>query len=206
MTYSWDFQSKLKSIYHDGTAASSIFQTNTNEYASLPAGTQKLRYITNHDIFAWDDSPVTQFVNKKGSLGAFVADAFMGGVPLICSGQEVANATKISFFDLNPIDWSQNYEILTNYKKVMQIRGTLPEVISGNLLTYNNNDVLVFKRTDIDTEVLIIVNVRNAAIKLSLPDALKNTSWENQWDQSEIDLGSELDLTPFEFILAKRAL
>ncbi len=47
MTYAWDFQSTLKSIYHDGTSASSIYQVNTNEYSALPEGAEKLRYITN---------------------------------------------------------------------------------------------------------------------------------------------------------------
>jgi alpha-amylase len=205
MTYSWDFQSKLKSIFLDGVPAGSLYQTNTAEYTSLPAGSQKLRYITNHDLYAWDGSPVNQFVNKNGSLSAFVIASFMGGVPLICSGQEVANASSISFFTLNPVNWSQNNEILTNYKKVMQIRASLPEVTTGNLLTYNNDDVMVFKRADSDSEVLIIVNVRNSAKTFSLPAELKNTIWENQWDHSSLDLGTEINLGPFEFILAKRA-
>jgi alpha-amylase len=204
MTYAWDFQSKLKSIYKDGAAASSIYQTNTNEYASLPAGTEKLRYITNHDIYAWENSPVSQFVSANGSLSAFVATAFMRGVPLICAGQEVANPSTISFFNLNSVNWLQNNDILTKYKKVIQIRNSLPEVISGNLQTYNNNDVLIFKRTDADSEVLIIVNVRNSTINVVLPDALKNTSWENQWDHSTLKLDSNISLPPFEFVLAKR--
>jgi alpha-amylase len=204
MTYSWNFQTKLKSIFLDGKPASSIYQTNVDEYTSLTPENQKLRFITNHDIYSWENSPVNQFVTKNGSLSAFVIAAFMGGVPLICSGQEVAYSSTISFFNLNPLNWSQNNEILNNYKKVMQIRGTLPEVISGNLLTYNNDDVLIFKRTDSDSEVLIIVNARNAAKTLSLPAELQNTIWENQWDQTNLDLGNQISLTPFEFILAKR--
>jgi alpha-amylase len=206
MTYAWDFQSKMKSIYHDGTSASGIYQTNSNEYSGLPLGTQKLRYITNHDIYAWEDSPVHQFVNEQGSLSAFVATAFMGGVPLICSGQEVANPTNISFFDPNPVNWSQHLEILTKYKKVMQIRDSLPEVLSGNLVSYNNDDVLLFKRTDVDSEVLIIVNVRNATVNISIPVELINSSWDNQWDQTNLELGTEIVLEPFEFILARRVI
>jgi alpha-amylase len=206
MTYSWDFQTALKNIYHDGMAASTLYQTNTNEYSALPSGAEKLRYITNHDIYAWDSSPVVQFVNEQGSLSAFVVTAFMRGVPLICSGQEVANAGNISFFEPNPVNWSQNNEIFTQYKKVMQIRDSLPEVRSGNLVTYNNDDVLLFKRTDVGSEVLIIVNVRNSSVNISLPEDLANTNWLNQWDQSELNLGSEIELPPFEFILAKRAI
>jgi alpha-amylase len=204
MTYAWDFQSKLKSIYYDGPAASGIYQTHRNEYNALPAETHKLRYITNHDIYAWEDSPVTQFINERGSLSAFVATAFMGGVPLICSGQEVAEAGNISFFNPYQVNWTQNTDIYSNYKKVMQIRETLSAVHTGNLLTYDNDDVLVFKRTDADSEVLIMVNVRNSTITLNLPEEISNTSWLNQWDHTNLDLGSEIELPPFEFILAKR--
>ncbi len=204
MTYAWNFQTALKNIFNNGATAGSLYQVNSNEYNNLPEGTEKLRYITNHDIYAWEDSPVDQFINKQGSLSAFVAAAFLDGVPLICSGQEVAHPATISFFNPNPINWTQNSAILTNYKKVMEIRELLTEVRSGNLITYNNDDVLIFKRTDADSEVLILINVRSSTQTISLPADLIGTSWVDQWGQAEITLDAQISLNPFEFIIARR--
>lgn len=206
MTFSWDFQTALKNIYRNGAGASTIFQVNASEYNSVPEGKEKLRYITNHDIYAWEAPLSDQFVSDDGSLSAFVATAFMDGVPLICSGQEIAFPYNISFFEPNPLNWTQNADIINKYKKVMTIRALLPEIRTGNLVTYNNDDVLIFKRITIESELLIINNVRNTQLTISLPEEIIDSNWQNQWDQSELELGTELLLEPYEFILAKRSL
>jgi glycosidase len=203
LDYSFDFQSKLKEVFSTGTAATSLTVVNTNETRGLPTGTTKLRYITNHDIYAWENPPSKQFVNNDGAIAAYVVAAFMGGVPLICTGQEIGYPSTISFFKLNPIDWTTGQVIFNQYKKVMQTRKANSLLISGTLKTFSNTDIVAFAHTLDNSQLLVFVNVRNIETSLSLPDDLKNKTWVDALNLSDIQLNESLTLKPFEFLILK---
>jgi glycosidase len=203
MNYSWDFKTKLQEIFSKGTTAASLISVHNNEINQLISGTSKLRYITNHDIYAWENSPSKQYVNSDGAVTAFVITAFMGGVPLICSGQEIGYPSTISFFERNPIDWTTGLEIFSRYKKIMQFRKENSTLISGQLKTFSNNDILAFSHTLDNSQLLVIANVRNAETTLQLATELKNTVWINVLNLTEIKLNESLNMKPFEFLIFK---
>lgn len=199
MNYSWDFYGQIKSIFNENKAASSIFTTNTQEYNVVPSNKAKLRYITNHDVYAWDETPNDVF--SDGQVGAFVATAFMPGIPLIYDGQEVGSSGLISFFDKNPIEWSQNPDILGQYQMIMSTRNGLDAVSEGELVTYSNNDAIMFKRVYNEEEVLVMVNTRDKNILVSLPEELKGTSWNNVISETKLNLGQDISLSSFEYLI-----
>jgi hypothetical protein len=88
----------------------------------MPEGKHILRWITNHDDGAWDDSPINIFKGQKGALAAFTLTSLMRGVPLIYNGQNWL-CRKIPFFSNNTtkIDWSMNPTILAEYKSLMAL-------------------------------------------------------------------------------------
>ncbi|PIB37320.1 hypothetical protein BFP72_00415 [Reichenbachiella sp. 5M10] len=200
--YGWDFYGKIKGIYSEDQSASGIFVTNEQEFNVVPDGKTKLRYITNHDLYAWDETP-TEVYGEQGSVGAFVSTAFMAGVPLIYSGQEVANSELISFFGKNPINWSQNPEILSQYQSVMAARASVVDILTGDLAIYGQKDVIVFKHTKGTEEVLVVVNTRDKEVVLPVPAELQGTTWTNLLTESSRDIGSELVLSTKEYLILK---
>lgn len=204
LNYSWDFKTKLQDIFSNGTPATSLISVHNGEMNQLPSGTTKLRYITNHDIYAWENPPSKQFVNSDGALAAFVVTAFMGGVPLIYSGQEIGYPSTISFFNLNPVNWNSSQVIFNQYKKIMQARKENSQFIPATLKTYFNKDVVVFSHSLDNSELLVFVNVRNVVTSFTLPDELKNTSWIDALNSSDIQLNESINMTPFEFIILKK--
>lgn len=203
MNYGWDFQSKLANVFSNGASAGTIISANNAENNSLHEGTKKLRFITNHDICAWEASPADQFVSSTGSVTAFVITAFMGGVPMIYTGQEIGYSEMISFFDLNPIDWNSGQEIYNTYKRIMKTRGENIHILSGDIKSYPHKDVLAYKRIAGDDELLIIANVRKQNSAFALPADLQNTSWVNTLNQQQIVLENELTLNAFQFLILK---
>jgi len=99
MNYSWDFYNSLKNVFCDDYSAMTLFYTNNSEYNNIPAGKHKLRFTTNHDESAWDETPMTLFNGKNGALAASVITIYLGGVPLIYGSQEVGVTETISFFE-----------------------------------------------------------------------------------------------------------
>lgn len=128
----------------------------------------------------------------------------MGGVPLICAGQEVGYASTISFFTLNPVDWSSGQDIFAQYKKIMKVRKDYSTLITGTLKTYTTKDVIAFTHTLNDVQLLVLVNTRNAESALTLASDLKNTDWVNTFDLSEFHLSESLTMEPFEYLILKK--
>lgn len=197
--YGWDFYGRIKDIYSRDLSASSLFTIHNQEFNQVPSGGTKLRYITNHDVFAWDETP--HEVYNDGQVGAFVATAFMPGIPLIYSGQEIGNSQLISFFNKNALNWSQNPEILAQYQTIMSIRNDLSAVTAGGLETYTNSNAILFKRTLDEEEVLVMVNTRDIAVSVTLPAELSNTSWMDEVSGQTVQLNESVTLTSYQYLI-----
>jgi len=203
MNYAWDFYTTIKNVFKSGAKANLIFQANTNEYAATGV-LEKLRYTTNHDIYAWDETPVSAFKSADGSVAAFVITAYLKGVPLIYAGQEIAYPNKISFFNKNAINWSLNSNILLEYQKIMQFRSTSLAVKTGELLTYDHADIVAFKKVLPTEEVLIIANVRNSTVNYLVPVDIQNSSWQNALTDLPLNISEAISLAPFEYLILKK--
>jgi glycosidase len=205
MNYAWDFNTALINIFNKGVA-SSIFSVENTEYSVVPAGDQKLRYITNHDV-DYSNSLIADYVSDKGSLAAFVITAFLRGVPLIYNGQEVAYPYRINFFQnvtATPITWDLNPSIYKAYKNIMQVRNSLTSVKKGSITEFDDNDIVAFERIYQNENILVLVNVRSTSSNFTVPQALVNTAWTNLMDNSSVTLSSNLSLGAFSFMILKK--
>lgn len=205
MNFGWDFFTKNKNVYKSGQAATGYLSIHQNEYSAIPAGSQKMRFTSNHDECAWDDTPLGLFGGKKASMGAFVITAYMGGVPLIYNGQEVGCSVKLPFFSRSPIDWSTNPDMFAEYKLLMKIRAEHPALRKGTLESFSTSDIAVFQRNDGTEQVLVLVNTRSSTKSFIVPVGLQGNNWKNARDGTAFTLGSSVDLSGFEYkILVKQ--
>jgi glycosidase len=205
MNYSWDFYTQIKDVYKKNLAASLLFNVHNYEYSNLPSGGVKLRYTTNHDQSAWEDSPITLLNGKAGSMSAFVLATYIGGVPLLYNGQEVGRADKTPFFTKSPINWNSNPDIFTEYKRLMTFRQSSDAVKEGSLSVINDDvNVVVFKRIFQNEEVLVLVNTQNSVSTYNTATALKNTIWKNALDNTSLTLSATVSLQPYQYLILKK--
>jgi glycosidase len=201
MNFSWDFFGKNKNVFKNNYAASDLFTTSTLEYSTITPGKQKLRFTSNHDECAWDDTPLGLFGGIQASLSAFVISSFMDGVPLIYNGQEVGCTVKLPYFSNSPINWSTNPTMLTEYKRLINLRNTHTAIRTGTITDYSNADLVAFKKQKNADEVFVIANSRNSAKTFTVPIALVGTVWINTSDNTSITLGSSINLSAFEYTI-----
>ena len=204
MNFGWDFFTKNKNIFKQGQTANGFYQSHQTEYSSIPAGSHKLRFTSNHDECAWDDTPIGLFGGKQASVAAFVVSTFMGGVPLIYNGQEVGCEVKLPFFSNSPIDWATNPEMNAEYKKIMELRTSHTSLRIGSLVDYSNSDIAAFKRQDTNEEIVVFVNTRKASRDFSIPIILQNTSWTDALTGTSLTLGTNLSLSAYEYCILKK--
>jgi len=205
LNFGWDFYTKNKGVFGSNQSAVDFYNTHLSEYASIPISSNKLRFTSNHDECAWDNTPLVLFGGKKASITAFVISTFMGGVPLIYNGQEVGCSVKLPFFSKSPIDWTTNPDMLIAYQGIMGIRTNHLALRTGDLVNYSDADLTVFKRKKDTDEVLVLANTRNATKSFSIPTILQNTIWKDALSGTPITLGATLSLTSFEYrVLVKQ--
>jgi alpha-amylase len=199
MNYSWNFYSQIKNVFVQNAGASSLFIIHNTEYSGIPAGKQKLRFTTNHDESAWDATPMVLFNGEQGALAASVITIYLGGIPLIYGSQEVGVEEPIPFFSNSTIDWSQHPEMLQAYKDIIKFHSGSDALKKGELVSYPQTDVLVFKRVFEQKEVLVMVNVRNEAVNFDVPAELLNSSWIDAFNSSNVTLSASVVLGNYEY-------
>lgn len=204
MNFGWNFFTKNKDVFKNNQAASGYYSTHTSEYASIPSGSHKLRFISNHDECAWDDTAVGLFGGQAGSVAAFAINTYMGGVPLIYNGQEVGCTVKLQYFSNTPINWNTNPTTLRKYQRLMTIRAAHPALRNGDLVYYNDTNIAAFKRQKDADEVLVLVNTRNAAQTFTIPAALQSSTWQDALTTSSTTLGTTLSFGAYEYRIFTR--
>ena len=136
-------------------------------------------------------------------LAASVISIYMGGVPLIYNGQEVGVTDNIPFFSNSPINWALNPDMLESYKNLLEFYATSEVVKKGELVTFNHPTVVAFTRTQGTDAVLVIVNTRNENTSYTLPDELVNTNWINALSGNAMNFNTEIEMSPYEYIILK---
>ena len=202
MTYAWDFYTSIKNVFA-GSAPSTIYTTNTSEYAGVPAGKRKLRFTTNHDQSAWEATPMTLFNGKAGATCASVITTYYNGVPLIYTGQEVGRVSTVPFFSNSPINWTVNLDMQQNYRDMLSFYSQSAVSRYGTAVPYTATDVVCFKKVLNADQVLVIANVRNTTTNYSIPTALLNSTWTNALTGASVTLGSSLSLTAYQYLILK---
>lgn len=203
LNFSWQFYDAVKQDFNNQTAGK-IFEVDENEKAGTPENKSWVRFTTNHDESAWDATPISLFNGRDGALAASVATIFSGGVPLIYGSQEVGVSNTIPFFSNSSINWSSNPEMLSAYQKMLQFYASSEVARRGENTAFPHNDVLCFKKSFENEEILIISNLKDNSINFSIPAELENSEWTDIMAESSLKLESDISLAPYQFYILNK--
>lgn len=205
LIFGWDFYGALKNVFA-GQNANILFSIHQSEYAGAPSGKHRLRYSTNHDQSAWEATPIALYGGTGGATAASVITAFVGGVPMIYTAQEIGRAATLPFFSRTVINWNDNPEMQQAYRDFMSFYAGSAVAQKGNNLNYSSANVVSFTKTLGNEELLILVNVRNTTTTYALPAALSNTNWTNALTEAAASLEAGISLTPYQYFILKRVI
>ena len=203
LNYGWNFYGGLKNVFK-GQSANRLWNINNEEYNNVAAGKHILRFSTNHDESAWDHTPMVLFNGKAGAIAASVISFYMGGVPLIYTGQEVGRQNPLPFFSNSPINWNANPDMLQEYQDLLALYSQSPSLRKGSITNYPDVDIVAFTKALVNEEFLILVNVRDNTVNYSLPSALQNSQWIDALSGNSINLGTTLALANYQYLVLKK--
>ena len=84
-----------------------------------------MRFNTNHDKNAWDSPAVLKFGKEGLRLSAVLANT-IPGVPMIYTGEEVANDRKLGLFEKVDVDWNRPRDMGELYRTLFHLRKEHP--------------------------------------------------------------------------------
>ena len=203
LNFGWSFYGALQEVFAGGQSASRLFAVHQGAYQQIPEGKEQLRFTTNHDESAWDQTPIQLFGGQDGALAAAVATLFTGGVPLIYSSQEIARVNTLPFFSTTQLDWSANPDFRRTYEELFGYYAEAEIARTGNNSFYPDEDVYCLVKTLEGEALLVLVNTRNTTVDFALPQALRNSSWTDALTGASRELGTMLNLAGFEYLVLK---
>ena len=205
-TFGFRFYNQLKTIYSNSQPVTNIDNINSQEF---PTGSSEMnlvvRYITNHDVNSSDGTPLDLFGGSTGSMAAFVATAYMKGVPMIYTGQEVGTPYRLSFpFTGSTVNWTLNPAMTAEYKKILTFRNTSTAIRRGTMVSYSNSNVCAFTKSSGTETVFVLCNLRSSSNAFTLPTALANTVWSDAYTGNSVSLSSQVSLQGYSYLVLKK--
>ena len=204
LNFGWAWYDELKRVFA-GQPATRLTTTHNNQYAQIPEGKHQLRFTTNHDESAWDQTPMVIFNGRQGAMAAFVVTTFMGGVPLIYSSQETGRVENLPFFSNVPINWNANPGIQNEYRQIMQAYNSSQAAKQQDITSYSSTDLVCFSKSSMQEQLLVITNVRNFTRSFPVPEEFSNTTWTNSLTGETITLDAPLELSPYQYLILQKS-
>lgn len=160
LTYSWNVYDALEPLLTGKRPVTLIDELLKNEHLQFPTGSLRMRFTTNHDKNAWDAPAVTK-VGLYGLKLATVLINTLPGVPLIYTGEEVANDKKLSLFEKIDVDWSRSREVGELYGTLFNLRKENTALARGEMIRLTTNydkDVYAFARVSGNDKLVVVLN------------------------------------------------
>ncbi|QZH73776.1 MAG: alpha-glucosidase C-terminal domain-containing protein [Erythrobacter sp.] len=183
-SYGWDWHVASKRIAQGGADATGFFGYYAEHQSLWPAEAMRLTYIENHDSNAWEG---TIYENYGPALEAMTALSFTHeGLSMVHNGQEACNATRLEFFEKDPIDWSQGEDCTYGdlLADLIAFRTENPALHNGrwgarmNPVTSDKPQQLFgFVRERDGNRVLALFNLSGQPVTATLADALAAGSY-----------------------------
>ncbi len=170
LTYSWNIYDVLEPLLKGKRPVALLDQILKTESLQFPTGSLRMRFVTNHDKNAWDAPAISKF-GPDGLKLAVVLTNTLPGVPMIYTGEEVANDRKLSLFEKVSVDWSRPRTMEGLYRALFLLRKDHKALSRGEMVKVaSSNDTTVYSyfRVAGNDRILTILNFGTATIKSTL--------------------------------------
>ena len=200
MLYGWDFQSRLADVFAGKRKVENLYDSHRNEYKGIADGKERMRFSTNHDKAMNESSPISMYKGERGAMAAFVIAAYMGGVPMIYSSQEIGYAKTLSFFTSTVMDWNSNPSYTEEYQKVMKAYTETAPERGGNVTLYNTGNIVSIYYQG---GLMVAVNTTGEPVQVKTPMERSGDKAVNMMTGKQESIPSALSLAAYEYKIWK---
>ena len=162
--YAWWLQ---ETVLRNGFAKNNnvaTLKTNLQKFIndSKTLGLTRMVYLTNHDQ-NWNDGGATltdMYGDNRYALT--VLEFTLYGMPLLYNGQEIGDNQKLDYFNNTKINWNKVDEkmqsLVLDLTKLKHTNAALAATADITFLDVDNSNVLAYKRTSGNSQVVVALN------------------------------------------------
>ena len=164
LTYSWNMYDILPVLLEGKRPVSLIDDILKTESLQFPVGSLRMRFNTNHDKNAWDQPAVLKYGQDGLRLTAVFVNT-IPGVPLMYTGEEVANDRKLALFEKVDVDWTRPRDMGDLYTALAKLRREHKALTRGGMTplhTAHSRDVYAFLRNAGKDKIIVVLNFASA--------------------------------------------
>lgn len=160
-TYGWKEFSVITNIFSGNKNIASLDSAMQSIDSAYPKDALRLYFTTNHDENSWNG---TEFERMGAAHKAFAVwtQTMARSVPLIYSGQEVANKRRLKFFTKDTITWG-DFSMAPFYKKLLTLRrankALAADATFRKLITGIDQFIYSYVREKDGQKALVILNL-----------------------------------------------
>ena len=147
-----------------------------------------------------EGSPITIYKGERGAMAAFVITAYMGGIPLIYSSQEVGYSKTINFFTNVLMDWDSNPSYTEEYQKVMAAYHESAPLRGQEPVLYNTGDIASIYYKD---GLFVVANTTGEKVQAKAPMERAGDKVTNMVTGASETIPSALTLEAYEYRIWK---
>ena len=174
-TYSWNIMREMGDLYSGKQNVQHFDSALNHSIAAFPADAYRMYFTSNHDENSWNGTEFEKYGDAFKTFAVFTQTIYQS-VPLIYSGQEIANKKRLKFFVKDPIDWGKNYPMASFYRTLLNLRKSNPALAASasykKLTSTKDNAVFAYARQQGNYKVVVILNLSKQAQQFSISDKL----------------------------------
>jgi glycosidase len=170
LTYAWNIYDALDPLLQEKRPVALLDQILKTESLQFPKGSLRLRFNTNHDKNAWDAPAVEKFGPGGQKLSTVLVNT-LPGVPLIYTGEEVANDKRLDLFEKVEVDWNRPKESGRLYKRLFKLRKENRALTRGEMIRVSSShhqSVFAFARVAGRDRMVAVLNFSSDPLTTTL--------------------------------------
>lgn len=194
-SYVWSWMHKTEDYYKKNQPLSDL-KSLLVKYSQIGDNSMRAWFTTNHDENSWNGSEYEKYGDLAKPLAVF--SVTWNGVPLMYSGQEVANKKRLEFFEKDPIAWNNHYELEDFYRTLLNLKSTNPALRGGDpevttffVNTSADDKILSYLRKNGKREVLVVLNMSKEPVNFKISDSNVFGSFKNVFTNTRRDFDQD---------------
>ena len=197
--FSWKWMHKTENFFKNHSSISELIDVLYQQNKPFPSHIKQLYFTSNHDENSWNGTEFEKYGIYSKALAVF-SFFYPNGVPLIYSGQEVANNKRLHFFDKDEIDWNSQTNLMDFYQRLSLARKQLMVNDTLEFIPFEEK-ILAFKRGADSAFVYVFLNIDDKLIEINPP--LPQGVYYDIFDEAQSEIKSQVSvqLTPGDFLV-----
>jgi glycosidase len=205
-SYTWKFLHMMEDFRRKTAGMDELVGVLQFYNDQFPPVALRAYFTSNHDENSHSGSEYERLGPAAVPLAVFCCT--WNGLPLIYSGQELPNTKRLKFFDKDQIDWRFPCGLHDFYKTLLHLRKNNPALRGGDpdvhtILLPNsaNQQVMSFLRRNGQHQILVILNLSEEEISLSITSQEADGFFMNAFpgQKEEFQFGGKVELKAWDY-------